>query len=588
MACSKLPALFCAFFFAGAGLAQAAKVDVLPGEDIGYGTDRIALVIGNADYEEIIDLDNTLNDANAVSGSLQKVGFKVFRAQNVTRREMNDAIDKFLEAVTPGSEALVYYAGHGIEMGGENYLLPVDIRSLKPSQQRRLREDSVSLNRLLEDLRQRGARVNLVLLDACRDNPFPRDATRSLGGATGLGRIDPPQGTFVVYAAAAGEKALDKLSTEDTVENGLFTRHLLDLIARPGLEIRPLVQELKERVYADAQSTALHIQRPSYYDGLIGKFYFSPQNETVELKHPCEVLVDPRADKETVLRNDYGSSIQLCRRAVAAHPEKPIFQGLLRAAEEQLAAQKALTSTDAETAKAYVRQYGSGRYRRDVEIHVASLDPTQVLPQADAAADQVKVGSRTAGHDQVASIDPTAAAPAAAVASLSSRELAREIQSQLNRLGCSAGQADGIWGKRSRAALNRYVKHGDKTLASIEPSTELLKDLLGESARVCPLVCSVRETLQGGRCVAKTCAAGQRLSSKGQCYTPRKKQVAQCGRGQRRNSKGVCYTPKRSTAATQSAPKQRWQKPAKREYNRRPRGVTGYNFNCHGAGPGLC
>ncbi len=587
MACSKLPALFCAFFFAGAGLAQAAKVDVLPGEDIGYGTARVALVIGNAEYEEIIDLDNTLNDAKAVSGSLQKVGFKVFRAQNVTRREMNDAIDKFLDAVTPGSEALVYYAGHGIEMNGENYLLPVDIRRLKPSQQRRLREDSVSLNRLLEDLRQRGARVNLVLLDACRDNPFPRDATRSLGGATGLGRIDPPQGTFVVYAAAAGEKALDKLSTEDTVENGLFTRHLLDLIARPGLEIRPLVQELKERVYADAQSTALQIQRPSYYDGLIGKFYFSPQNETVELKHPCEVLVDPRADAETVLRNDYGSSIKLCRRAVALHPDKPVFQGLLQAAEEQLAAQKALTSTDAETAKAYVRKYGSGRYRRDVEVHVASLDPTQVLPQAEAP----EVESRTAGRDQVASIDPAAAAvaaPAASVSSLSSRELAREIQTQLNRLGCSAGRPDGIWGKRSRAALNRYVEHGNKALASVEPSTEILKDLLGESARVCPLVCSVRETLQGDRCVAKTCAAGQRLSSKGQCYTPRKKQVAQCGRGQRRNSKGVCYTPKRSTAATQSAPKQQWRKPAKRETNRRPRGVTGYNFNCHGAGPGLC
>ncbi|MEM8814029.1 MAG: caspase family protein, partial [Pseudomonadota bacterium] len=110
--------------------AAAAKVDVLPGDNIGYDTDRIALVMGNSDYEHIVDLDNTVNDSRAVADALRKVGFKVFRAENMTRRDMNDAIDAYLAAVTPGSEALIYYAGHGLEVAGENYLLPTDISRL--------------------------------------------------------------------------------------------------------------------------------------------------------------------------------------------------------------------------------------------------------------------------------------------------------------------------------------------------------------------------------------------------------------------------------------------------------------------------
>jgi len=609
--------------------AQAAKVDVLPAENIGYDVERFALVVGNSDYEFIADLDNTLNDSRAIARSLQSVGFKVFHAQNVTRRDLNDAIDEYLAAITPGSEALIYYAGHGVELGGENYLLPTDIRQLRPSQQRRLREESVGLTRLLEDLKARQARVNLVLLDACRDNPFPKENTRSLGSNAGLGRIDPPNGTVVVYAAAAGEKALDKLSEDDPNPNGLFTRHLLNLIDKPGLEIRPLVQELKERVYNEARTASLRTQRPSYYDGLIGKFYFRPQAEALTLKHPCEVLINPRAPTNEVLSNDYNAMVPMCQRAIVLYPNKPIYRTLLQSAQEQWVAQKALKSNDTALARDYIQRYGNGLYTRDVTLHLAKLDPSVAVPAANT-----QVASRAASNSLTPSVQaPQVKQPQAELPQiqqpqiqqpqvqqpqvqqpqvqqpiqqaaltpgpiLSAKEIRFEIQTELNRLGCSAGKPDGLWGKRSARAVRNYIKNGGAQFASLDPTADMLNVLRGEQGAICPLTCGRGETIQNGQCVARTCAAGQRLSSKGNCYTPKtkSKSVNACARGQKRNSRGVCYTPKKRTAktttrrkTTRAAParqQQKWKTPKKT--NRRARGVSGYNYQCDGAGPGLC
>lgn len=563
--------------------AQAELVDILPAHNIGYDVDRLALVVGNSDYEFIVDLDNTLNDSNAIAYSLQSSGFKVIHAQNVTRRGMNDAIDRFLASVSPGSEALIYYAGHGVELNGENYLLPVDIRTLNPGQQRRLREESVGLNRLLQDLRARQARVNLILLDACRDNPFPKENTRSLGGNTGLGRIDPPNGTIVVYAAAAGEKALDKLGDDDQNPNGLFTRHLLELMEKPGLEIRPLVQELKERVYNEARTVSLRTQRPSYYDGLIGKFYLRPPAAAVTLKHPCEVLVDPHASKDAVLLNDYSASVPLCQSAIVLYPDKPLYRNLLSSAEEQWAAQKALTSSDSEASRAYLLSYGNGRYLRDVALHLSKLDLSVEPPKIQAARGDARATASPPAAEPVpvpATVPATISVPPSGPIP-NQREIQFAIQSELNRLGCSAGRPDGVWGKRSAAALRNYMRHGDVRFASLDPSSEILDVLRRQDVRVCPLSCSSREILQNGKCIVKACPSGQRLSSKGNCYTPRKKSAKSCPSGQRLSSKGNCYTPRKQ--ATQAAPAS-----SGTTKKRRQRGVSGYNYKCEGAGPGLC
>ena len=247
------------------------------------GVRRIALVIGNGAYTHVPALKNTVSDADAISTKLRGLGYQIQYAQNVDRRAMNDAITAFLARVEPGMEATVYYAGHGVELNGANFLLPVDIPALDPAQERMLRTEGVNVNDLLLDISDRHANVTLVILDACRDNPFHVAGTygtyRSLGSTRGLATVSPPRGSFVIFSAGAGEEALDNLGAADPNPNGLFTRKLLALMDKDGLELRELVRELRVEV-SDAASTTPdhHSQVPGYYDQMLGDFYFRPRS----------------------------------------------------------------------------------------------------------------------------------------------------------------------------------------------------------------------------------------------------------------------------------------------------------------------
>lgn len=503
-----------------------ADITVRPGRDIGINTERYALVIGNSLYENISQLPNTTNDASAVADALRDVGFTVIRALDVDRRGMLDAMGQFLNSVTQGSEALIYYAGHGVELEGQNYLLPTDIRRLDPSQQYSLRADGVSLTTLMEDLQSREPRVSLLVLDACRNNPFPKTATRSLGGAAGLARVDPPQGTIVIYAAAAGEMALDSLGQGDADPNGLFTRNLLTLIREPGLEIRPMVQQLKERVYTAALQGAQHTQRPSYYDGLIGQFYFMPAAAPVPVDVPapepvptpipvpqplrtdCDLLVVADLRPEELFFLDTNAAVVACRAAMVQYPDKTVYRDLLAVAEEQRAAQKALASRELIYAESYLKIYPSGRFAGQVRTHLASISPGPIptpTPTPEPEPIPIPVPEPGPEPEPVPVLDPFT--------------LALNIQTELNRLGCPVGTPDGKFGPRSRQALTEFLRYSGGGLAS-EPSMEILVALQGKGARVCPLQCSVREVAQGDQCVTKSCPSGQRLSSKGTCYVP--------------------------------------------------------------------
>uniref|UniRef100_UPI0011AE420A caspase family protein n=1 Tax=Methylobacterium sp. B34 TaxID=95563 RepID=UPI0011AE420A len=282
---------------------------------------RFALVIGNGAYRNVPSLKNAKNDAAAIAAKLEKVGYEVLYVTDLDRRSMNQAISTFLARIEPGSEALVYYAGHGVELNGSNYLLPIDIPALSPDQERMLRTEGANLTDLLLDLEARSARVTLVILDACRDNPF-REAnssgtTRSLGSTRGLGRVDPPRGTFVIFSAGVGEQAIDNLGSEDTNPNGLFTRKLLTLLDQDGLEIRPMVQRLRAEVRQAALSGTGRSQIPSYYDQLLGEFYFHPKSQVSEGpgENSCDRLVDPNASVASLLRADLEAGLQACMTA---------------------------------------------------------------------------------------------------------------------------------------------------------------------------------------------------------------------------------------------------------------------------------
>ncbi len=482
----RLVAIVVLLMLAAGCLAAPAKaaIAVTEGADIGLDATRVALVIGNGTYENVPSLSNTINDARAMAASLNRVGFKVFRAENVGRRDMQGAIGAFLDAVTPGSEALIYFAGHGVELGGQNYLLPTDIANLEPGETYSLTADAVSLSLLLETLEQRQARVNIVVLDACRNNPFKPDGTRSLGGTRGLARLDPPQGTVVIYAASAGETALDNLGAGDTSGNGLFTRSLLKLIDTPGLELRTMVQELKEQVYEAAVVGAQRGQLPSYYDGLLGKFYFVPPGTEVVADRPdapkpagnrCALLLGGDMPADRLLFEDVGGTLEACRQAVADAPGVDDLAKLLGRAAERMAAQKALLGDSKVLGEAYLRLYPEGIYAAEIRTHVASLGGAVV----DTPAEEVEA-------PEIAAKLPTIGEVPSDIAALAEREVIVGVQGELNRLGCEAGGADGVWGAKGRQALaNLELNAGERAISS-EPSRELLAQLRGVPAKVCP------------------------------------------------------------------------------------------------------
>lgn len=234
---------------------------------------RLALVIGNDAYSEVAPLHKAVNDAQAMADTFAALGFEVILARDASRREMNFRVQEFVNRIGAGDVAAVFYAGHGVEIAGENFLLPVDIPGAEPGQEGYVKAEAVSLNAVLDMLRARKARLNIVLLDACRNNPFARGGSRAVGGQRGLARINAPEGTFVMYSADAGEAALDRLTDADTDPNSVFTRTLIPLMQEPGRDLVDMAREVRRRVRALAQSVA-HQQTPAYYDAVLGTFSF--------------------------------------------------------------------------------------------------------------------------------------------------------------------------------------------------------------------------------------------------------------------------------------------------------------------------
>ena len=235
---------------------------------------NLALVIGNDHYDHVQPLHTAVADANAVGDALQRLGFAVRRAIDADRSQTSRTFAEFEAALQPGDEAFVYYAGHGVEMGGTNYLVPTDVPDAQPNQPGVIRDASFPVPEIIDGLRERGARVTILVLDACRDNPFATAGSRTIGVAGGLARIDAPQGVFVLMSAGAKQEALDRLSPSDPDRDSVFTRVFLGQLGRPG---RTLVEIAKATQVAvrDLAATAGYEQTPAYYDQVIGDVVLS-------------------------------------------------------------------------------------------------------------------------------------------------------------------------------------------------------------------------------------------------------------------------------------------------------------------------
>lgn len=230
---------------------------------------RRALVIGNDKYMHVSQLVNAREDASAIAKKLTLLGYKVSLHQDLTEKSFKQALREFRATLDGGEEVLFYFAGHGVQLGSANYLLPTDTKGDNEDQ---VKDEAIELQRVLDDLKYKNSKFMLAIIDACRDNPF-KQSGRAIGGR-GLAPTTAATGQMVMFSAGAGQQALDKLGNADKEKNGIFTRVLLKEMSKPGVPVDRVLKNVRNEVVRLSKSIG-HEQTPALYDQAVGDFYFS-------------------------------------------------------------------------------------------------------------------------------------------------------------------------------------------------------------------------------------------------------------------------------------------------------------------------
>ncbi|MCR5884873.1 caspase family protein [Rhizobacter sp. J219] len=261
---------------------------------------RVALVVGNARYTGVPVLVNTLNDADDMCKALRELKFEVLCVRDLkSRRDFKRAVQDFTSKLGTGVAGLFYYAGHGLQIDGENYLVPTDARIDKKED---VEDETVSLRYVMAALDEARADFSFIILDACRNSPFTRGFTRAVN--RGLAAVsDTPTGSLVLYSTAANDTASDGPSGQ---RNSPFTKHLLTHMKQPGLTVEAMIKKVSAGVQNDTQVQGGKRQVPFSYGSFTGEFCFagcaSPteQAETARLRKEREAL--EKAQAELALR----------------------------------------------------------------------------------------------------------------------------------------------------------------------------------------------------------------------------------------------------------------------------------------------
>ncbi|MFK8079451.1 MAG: SUMF1/EgtB/PvdO family nonheme iron enzyme [Granulosicoccus sp.] len=296
---------------------------LLPGSALAEQA-RLALVIGNSDYEES-PLKNPINDATDMAGALEDLGFKVILSTDADRREMGRAIRDFgRELKANRGIGLFYYAGHGMQIENRNYLIPIDTPLEEEDE---VPYESIDVGSVLAKMESAGNALNLIILDACRNNPFP---TSFRSTSRGLARVEAPIGSLVVYATAPGAVAAD-----GTGRNGVFTGALLNELRTDGLSLTQIVRRTRAAVVKASNGQ----QVPWESSSLLKDFYF--KNETVPATQIAETVAKD-SNASTELAQKTNSPAKTTSKPVASNDPKPVSapeteqSGPPKAAEESI------------------------------------------------------------------------------------------------------------------------------------------------------------------------------------------------------------------------------------------------------------
>ncbi|WP_441236481.1 caspase family protein [Bradyrhizobium sp. 930_D9_N1_4] len=518
---------------------------------------RVALVIGNSAYKSVPRLGNPVNDAALVGGMFKKAGFDLIDVRtDLNAAEMRKALREFGARARDAEVAVIYYAGHGIELDGSNYLIPTDAALETDSD---VLDETVALDRALFAV-EPAKQLRLVILDACRDNPFAKTMKRTVAARAigrGLAKVEPTSpNTMIAFAAKAGSTASDGDS-----RNSPFAAALVERLPTPGLDLRKAFGFVRD----DVLKNTSYRQEPYVYGSLGG--------EDVALVPAKPVAVGPQANPDEAVRRDYELALQIGTREVwtaflskysdgfyaslakgqlnriAAEETRSAAAERARQAEDEkarLAVERARTAEqDKAAAAAKVAEdarLAAEKAKQAEEAKAAAAE--QRRKEAEAAAARViadkqaaekALADRVAGEKAAAELaaaqkqasetkDKTGSgekvavlAPANSQPSLSPQETAKLVQSELRRVGCLTASGEGDWNAVSQRSLTLFNKYAGTKLDPKLASFDALDAIKAKTGRVCPLVCDHGFRADGNACVKIACRAGYRVNDDNEC-----------------------------------------------------------------------
>ena len=565
-----------------------------------FAEKRVALVLGNSNYQNVAPLANPVNDSARIASTLKDAGFDVVDSRRdlpaaETRRALRDFADRARDA----DIAVVYYAGHGIEVDGANYLIPVDARLERDTD---IYDEGLSLDRILIAI-EPAKKLRLVILDACRDNPFSRTMKRTVASRAigqGLGKVEPTSpNVLIAYSAKAGSTAAD-----GDGKNSPFTSALSHHLTKPGLDVRRAFGFVRDEVL----KTTGNKQEPFVYGSLGGDdvpLVPAPAPAAAAPATPAlSAQAEARRDYELALQignksalnaflaqypgGFYASLAKLQLDKIAAEETRVAATEKARLAEQERARLAAEGAQKSQQAKAEVEA------RAAEQARIAAEKAKQVAQDQAAAAEQKRAANESAAADKASAPAPADKDKAVNVAALAAgppqADVTKSVQAELRRVGCLSGNADGNWNSSSQRSLTQFNRYAGTRLDTKVASVDTLDTIKLKSSRICPLVCEHGFQADGDRCTRITCAEGSFLNDDNECEKRRaKKPVATRDRPESRRIPEARQVP----AATKRVYITRSQTPTGAGIGSRGQPLTGQDraTGCHSYGAimsGVC
>ena len=464
---------------------------------------RVALVIGNAAYKHAAVLDNPVNDAHDIAAALEKQNFKVIKGIDLDHAGMLATIRRFSRALSKGDVGVFFYAGHGIQISGRNYLVPTDA---KLADSFGIDFELVRLERIHQAMEQ-SAKVNIIFLDACRNNPMARNLARSMGTRSasvgnGLAAMESGIGSLISFSTQPGNVALDGRG----MRNSPYSAALAKYISEGSGDIT----EILIKVRRDVMAATSRQQVPWEHSALTQQFYFAPKDKAPprsarsNISKPDALTFDQRAELaywnsvkdsgDATLLKSYleqypTGAFAALARVLLARAQQPNSQQ--KVAGEITPASKVAEGTksaESEPASAVVRSEAQKRRERLLRLRAsrrAAEKKTETAAETQPTTrKQVQVARlETSRNTQSATPSTSAGAPPTDPGSRIASY--RAIQEELKRLKCYAGKSDGRWGSRSHVALRRAM--GSENA----PSVAGMKDLSAAASEM--ILTSLRE-----------------------------------------------------------------------------------------------